>query len=190
MKYCKTMKKTFYIIAAFFVLCMLPSCLGDDEPETYEKWRKENEKWIDAKAAEKDESGANLYERINSAWDNNGYVLMRWHNDRSLTEKNLSPLSTSTIDVKYQVQDIDSVMIDNSYSRTTPADSVYRTQLNKNLSGWVIALSAMHVGDSCTIIIPYSQAYGAREYGKAKPYSNLIFQVRLLGIPGYQTDAI
>ncbi len=160
MKYCKTMKKTFYIIAAFFVLCMLPSCLGDDEPETYEKWRKENEKWIDAKA------------------------------DRSLTEKNLSPLSTSTIDVKYQVQDIDSVMIDNSYSRTTPADSVYRTQLNKNLSGWVIALSAMHVGDSCTIIIPYSQAYGAREYGKVKPYSNLIFQVRLLGIPGYQTDAI
>ncbi len=115
---------------------------------------------------------------------------MRWHNDRSLTEKNLSPLSTSTIDVKYQVQDIDSVMIDNSYSRTTPADSVYRTQLNKNLSGWVIALSAMHVGDSCTIIIPYSQAYGAREYGKVKPYSNLIFQVRLLGIPGYQTDAI
>lgn len=182
------MKKTVYFGLVIPALAMLSSCLGDD-PVTSKEWMEKNDQWLKEKAAELDADGNPMYQRVGCNWDVNGYVLMRWHNDRTLTKDALSPISTSTIDVKYQVQTIDSVMIDNSYSNTTPADSIYRTQLNKNISGWLIGISQMHVGDSCTIIVPYEQGYGMAAYGSIPAYSNLIFNVKLTGIPYYQKES-
>lgn len=179
------MKKLLYLPFIVASVCILSSCLGDTPSEDAE-WRDKNDAWMIEKEAETDANGQKVYTRINCEWDPNGYVLMKWHNDRSLTENNLSPIATSTVDVKYRVQNIDGLGLDSSYYRTTPADSIYRTVLNKNIQGWIIALGKMHVGDSCTVLIPYNQAYGINSQGSIKPYSNLVFDVKLVGIPAYE----
>ena len=111
---------------------------------------------------------------------------MQWHNDRSLTASKLKPISTSTVDVRYEVRTIDGKEVDNSKNRTTPAPGVYRSKLNSNITGWVMGIGNMHVGDTCTILIPYSQAYGSIPYNGLKAYSSLIFNVRLVDIPGFE----
>lgn len=167
------------------VVTSLSSCLGD-EPGSDDDWKDKNDAYMIEKEAETGPDGQKVYTRVNCNWDPNGYVLMRWHNDRALTAGNLSPLSTSTIDIIYRVRNIDGLGLDSSYYRTTPADSIYRTVLNKNTQGWQIALSNMHIGDSCTIIIPYNQAYGLNSQGSIKAYSDLIFDAKLVGIPAYE----
>ena len=47
---------------------------------------------------------------------------------------------------------------------------------------WIIGISQIHIGDSATIVIPYM--YNGS--GKIIPYSNLIFDVKLVDIPGYE----
>lgn len=179
--------KLKYALTAIGTLALaLTSCLGDDKPDdSNDIWKKQNEDWMITKSLEKDAEGNNVYERVGSAWDPNAYVLMRWHNDRSQTASKLSPISTSTVDVRYEVSAIDSVLIDSSHKRVSPAPGVYRTVLSKNISGWVLGISQMHVGDTCTILIPYNQAYGTIQYNGLKPYSNLIFHVRLVDVPAY-----
>lgn len=163
----------------------LSSCLGD-EPGSDKEWKKKNDAWIIEKEAETDASGQKVYTRVNCDWDPSAYVLMKWHNDRAATSNNLSPISTSTINVKYRVQNIDGLGLDSSYLRTTPADSIYQCVLNTNIQGWIIALGAMHVGDSCTVLIPYNQAYGMNTRGSIKAYSNLVFDVKLVSIPALE----
>lgn len=180
------MRKYLYMLAACALcLCAFTACMGDDDEPT-DDWKLRNDEWIIRMEAQTLPGGDLAYQRINCPWDPQAYVLMRWHNDRALTQSRLSPLYTSTVDVKYQVMNIDSVMLDNSYKRTAPADSVFRTQLSKTITGWAIGISQMHVGDSCTILIPYNQAYGQQQYLNVKGCSNLIFDVKLTGIPGYE----
>lgn len=179
------------ILYKLLALCALPllltACLDSDNPtDTSKEWKELNERWMLEKSLEQDADGNAMYERVNCPWDPSAYVLMRWHNDRSQTASALSPMSTSTVDVRYEVRTVDSVMVDNSHSRVNPAPGVYRSTLNKNISGWVIGIANMHVGDTCTILIPYSQAYGTMAYNGLKPYSSLIFNVRLTGIPALE----
>ena len=96
-------------------------------------------------------------------------------------------MSNSTIDMKYHGRLITGEAFDSSYLRTQPRDSIFRTKLNNTINGWIIGVSQMHIGDSCTIVIPYLQGYGASGSGSGiKPYSNLIFDVKLVDIPGYE----
>lgn len=181
------MNKYFKILA----LCSLPllaACsLDREEPaDPNSEWREENDNWIQAKAEEKDADGNSVYEKVTAPWDPNAYVLMRWHNDRTLNSSQLSPISTSTIDVRYEVSNIDGDLIDSSKKSVSPALGVYRSVLNNNINGWIIGISQMHIGDTCTILIPYNQAYGSVSYGSLSPYSNLEFNVRLVGIPGFE----
>lgn len=164
---------------------LLASCLGD-EPGTDKAWRARNDAYMIEQAARTDAQGQPYYTRINCPWDPDGYVLMRWHNDRTKTSEGITPMSTSTVDVIYRVGNIDGLGIDSSYYRTTPADSVYRSVLNTNIQGWQIALTQMHVGDTCTVVIPYDQAYGINSKGSIAAYSDLIFDVKLVGIPGWE----
>ena len=180
------MKSIYKLLPLCVLSIFLTSCLDDSPTDTTSEWKEENDRWMIAKSLEKDEQGNPVYERVTCAWDPNAYVLMRWHNDRSQTASALQPLSTSTIDVRYEVCTIDSVMVDNSHSRVTPAPGIYRSQLNQNISGWIVGISNMHVGDTCTILIPYNQAYGPMQYNGLKPYSSLIFNVRLTGIPAFE----
>lgn len=178
------MKYLIYLIVLFFSVPLI-SCLGSNDEE-YTEWRAENDKYMLSKEIETDADGNLKYKKVYASWNPQGYVLMQWHNNRSLTEKNLSPLSTSTVDLKFHGRLITEEPFDSSYLRTSPADSIYRSQLNENIPGFIIGISQMHIGDSCTIIIPYREGYGAAGSRSIKPFSNLIFDVKLVDIPGYQ----
>ncbi|MGN1246214.1 MAG: FKBP-type peptidyl-prolyl cis-trans isomerase, partial [Muribaculaceae bacterium] len=147
-----------------------------------------NLKYIADKEAEKDAQGKAVYTRlVPTSWNSQGYILIRYYNDTMLTKDNLKPMLTSTVDVKYRGHDIDGVVFDSSFWRTSPADSVYRTKPSSVVEGWTIALMNMHIGDSCEVIIPYQQGYGSGGSQSILPYSTLIFDMKLVGIPAYET---
>ena len=178
------MKKFFYTIVLVVVtVLMLGSCLGKNVYDEYKDWREANDEWFELQAA------SGLYTRLAAPWDPSAAVLMRWHNDTMLTQNNLKPLITSTIDVKYQLKLYNDSVVDSSYDIISPADSVFRTQLNQTVEGWMIALTRMHVGDSCTVIIPYQQGYGSTKMSELlKPYSTLVFDVKLVDIYKYKAN--
>ena len=178
------MKKLFYtVILAVLAVTMLDSCLGNNVYDEYKDWRQKNDEWFSRQAA------SGLYTKVTAPWDPSATVLMRWHNDRNLTKDNLMPLITSTVDVKYYLRLYDGTPVDSSYYMTSLADSIYRSMVNSNVEGWMIALTNMHVGDSCTVVIPYQQAYGSTKRSEVLiPYSSLVFDVKLVDIYKYKAN--
>ncbi|MBQ7211229.1 MAG: FKBP-type peptidyl-prolyl cis-trans isomerase [Muribaculaceae bacterium] len=151
--------------------------------EEYADWREANDAWLEMK----EQSG--FYRKIVPEWDKSGFVLIHYFNDRTKTINNLSPLSTSTVDVKYHGRLYNDEPFDSSYLQTTYGDSIYRTQVNTKINGWIVALSDMRVGDTCEVIVPYRQGYGGNGSGSIKPYSHLIFGLKLVDIPYYETSS-
>ena len=181
------MKKRFPIfgmLATLAITMLMGSCMGKDDSETYKDWRQQNEDWFAKQAA-----NTSYYTTVRPSWNNSVYVLMHWYNDRSKTAGNLKPLYTSTVDVKYRGKLYDDTPFDSSYLRTSPADSIFRVQVSGDvIEGWAVALTNMHVGDSCEVIIPYNLAYGTYSRGTViKPYSMLIFDLKLKSINNYET---
>lgn len=168
---------------------MLQGCNDDDDNtntwDRYKDWREENTAFFDEQKF-LIENGQAYYQTVSPAWNSSAQILMRWLNDRSLTEGNLTPLLTSTVDVKYKGWLCNDVPFDSSYNLRTNGDSIFRTQLTSLISGWTIALQYMHVGDSCRIVVPYQLAYGAQSSGKILPYSTLTFDIKLVDIPYYE----
>ncbi len=178
------MKKFFYTaIMAIVAITSLNSCLGKSIEDEYKGWREKNVEWYERQAA------SGQYTRMIASWDPSAQVLMRWHNDTMLTRGNLKPLITSTVDVKYRLTLYDGTPVDSSYLVASPADSIYRAKVNANVEGWMIALTRMHVGDSCTVIIPYQQGYGSTKRSDVLvPYSTLVFDMKLVDIYKYKTN--
>lgn len=171
------------------LLVAVAACKDDDEEKTWEDyadWREANEQWLAEQAALTNPDGTPYYTKLVPVWDPAAYVLIHYFNDRSETEGRLSPLFTSTVDVKYHGRLYDDEPFDSSYLRTEPADSVYRTACNEVIEGWSIALEDMRVGDTCEVLIPYQQGYGSTNSGVIKPYSALRFGIKLVGIPYYE----
>lgn len=177
------MKKFFYtVIMAAMAVTMLDSCLGNNVEDQYKEWRENNDEWYARQA----QSGQ--YTTVTAPWDPSAQVLMRWHNDTMLTMGNIKPLITSTVDVKYHLRLYDGTPVDSSYYLLSPADSIYRTRVNANVEGWMIALTRMHVGDSCTVIVPYQQGYGSTKRSDINPYSMLIFDMKLVDVYKYKVN--
>ena len=177
------MKKFFYIIMAVVALTMLDSCLGKSVYDEYKDWRQKNDAWYEQQVA------SGQYTTIIASWDPSAQVLMRWHNDTMLTKDNLKPLITSTVDVKYRLSLYDGTPTDSSYLSTSPADSIFRSVISSSVEGRMIALTHMHVGDSCTVIVPYQQGYGSTKMNNTLlPYSNLIFDIKLVDIYKYKAN--
>lgn len=182
------MKHILAIIAlAIVVLC---AC-NNEEQSTWEKytdWREVNNSWLEERQQLKNPDGTPYYQPIVPSWNPASYVLIHYFNDRSQTEGNLSPLYTSTIDVRYYLHLYDDTPVDSSTIVTSYGEKgIFRCRLNEMIQGWGIALPEMRCGDTAEIIVPYGVAYGAREYGNVKPYSNLRFNVRLVDIPHYES---
>lgn len=175
----KTMKT---LIIALLPLA-LTSCLGDDDNSAdYAEWIEQNEKYLSEKEADPS------YEKIVPSWCPGVYVLAKWHNDRSLTAGNLVPMDNSTVDVIYQCEYVNDVVLDSSYKNTTNGDSIYRCKPLENIVGFWTMLTNMHVGDSVTCVIPSNAAYGATN-SSVVPYSTLIYHMKLKGIHSYEINS-
>lgn len=190
-------KKYLWVLAALmsfsFVTVSCDEKEKEDEEEKknyweeYAEWREENIAFFEEKYAETDENGNLVYERITPTWDPDATILMRWLNDRSLNADAMQPYSTSYIDVVYEGKVYNGEVFDDSFELTQHGDSIYRSKLSDNIKGWVIAFTHMHVGDHCELIIPYDCAYGSQyKSDLILPYSLLIFDVKLKGIPGLE----
>lgn len=177
------MKKYLFAILLLAPV-VLSSCLGDDEVD-YSEWEQENLEFVAQKEAET-LNGVKVYQKVAPSWAPSAFSLIKWENDRSKTEKNLVPLSNSLCRVKYDLDDIDGNRISDSYSSTSYGDSIYQTRPNQNIVGFWNALTMMHVGDSVTCIMPAIAAYGNTAYGSVKPYSTLVYHIKLVSIPAYE----
>ena len=190
------MKKLPILLCISALIAIVSSCKLDPEEdawEYYEDWRNENQTWLQQQAARTNDDGTPYYKTVVPDWDAGAYVLIHYFNDRNATADNLSPLYTSTVDIKYKGQLYNDVAFDSSYTQTAYGDSIARSQVNGFISGFSIAMMDMHVGDSCEVLIPYQQGYGSTGsfLGDVPiyPYSNLRFHIKLVDIPGYEKPA-
>ena len=181
--------KKLPLFFTFALIAILYACTpgGRSEWEDYEAWRESNENWLIEQKNRTNADGSKYYTTLVPDWDTTQYVLIHYFNDRKLTEGNLSPLFTSTVDVKFKGSLYNDVPFDSSYTNTASyGDSIYRTQCNKVIQGWTVALEDMRVGDSCEVVIPHTMGYGVQESGIIKPYSALKFNIKLVDIPFYE----
>lgn len=167
--------KHILLFATAIVSLTLTSCLKGENDE-YELWRSQNDEYLAS-------TDLSEYTLVVPDWAPQNSVYIKWHNDRKLTEKNLVAKSNSTVDMKYELFDIEGNALGNSYSNT---DSVYQSKPNNNIVGMWIAMTTMHEGDSATLIIPYPSAYGASSQGSVKPYSNLIYRIKIQKIRAFE----
>lgn len=88
------------------------------------------------------------------------------------------PTDTDQVKVHYHGTLINGTVFDSSVERKEPA--VFG--VTQVIPGWTEALKLMPVGSKWRLYVPYDLAYGAQDRGTIKPFSNLIFDVELLGI--------
>ena len=172
--------------AIFTVLLATSACNSDDTWTEYEEWRQTNEQWFQSQLNLQDSDGKLFYSRLAPQWDKGSYILIHYFNDRALTEGNLSPLYTSTVNVKYIGRLYNDEPFDSSFVNKTYGDSIFQTKLSDVITGWTIALEDMHVGDSARIVVPQGLAYGGSSQGSILPYSALQFDIKLVDIPYYE----
>lgn len=96
------------------------------------------------------------------------------------------PTSGATVKVHYAGRLTDGTTFDSSYDRGEPIS----LSLERVIKGWQIGLPMMSVGAKYRFFIPYHLGYGERDSGQIPPFSNLIFDIELLGIQAEQTDEI
>ena len=88
------------------------------------------------------------------------------------------PTENSSVDVNYKGTLIDGTEFDSSYKRNKPSTF----KVKAVIKGWAEALQMMPVGSKWELYIPNDLAYGAKQSGKVKPFSALIFEVELVKI--------
>lgn len=183
------MKRIFLYIVGIVAATGLLSCGGDDKTawETYQEWYEFNTSWMAQQEARTNADGTPYYTKVVPAWDSQAYVLIKYFNDRSKTEGNLSPMYTSTVNVKYKGCLCTDEPFDSSYLMTTYGDSLFQTRPSGVIPGWAIALENMRVGDTCEVVIPFTCGYGEEGSGSSiPPYSALKFGIKLVDIVDYE----
>lgn len=174
------------VIAALLSAAAMTACGGKDTWKEYQDWAEINQAWYLEEKGRTNPDGTPYYTQLKPAWDSTSGVLIHYHNDRSLTEGNLSPMITSTVATKYLLSVYGGTRIDSSFLLT---DSLFITKLNAVITGWQVALSDMRCGDSATVILPFQVAYGSSGSDNINPYSTLRFDMKLVDIPYYEVPA-
>lgn len=187
----KIFAKLLLFPAVIASLAVMASCKDDDEKSTWESfadWRNINVSFFDEQKYSV-ENGVPIYSTLSPSWNPGAQILIKYLNDRSKTEGNLSPMLNSTCSVKYIGRLYNGQAFDSSYMQT---DSVSLFMPSEVIQGWTIALTSMRVGDSARIIIPYMQGYGSTGSRLSSgdylipPYSTLVFDLKLVDIPYYE----
>ena len=164
------LSRIFPVLTAAALL-ILPSCFNDDDNTVdYSSWRTLNQEYIDSIETVM-ENGQYLYTKVSPSWDQSFSIFMRWHNDPDENPSFVTPLSTSTCHVKYTLTNIQGDTLDSSASFTCVP--------NNMVTGFMAAVTNMRVNDTVTAVIPYTAGYGAYGYGGVRPYSTLVFGIRL-----------
>lgn len=89
------------------------------------------------------------------------------------------PIDNDQVKVHYHGALIDGTVFDSSIDRGEPIV----LGVNQVIPGWTEALKLMPVGSEWKVYIPYDLGYGAQGSGAdIKPFSTLVFDVKLLGI--------
>lgn len=88
------------------------------------------------------------------------------------------PKDTSMVTLQYEGKLIDGTVFDSSYQR----GKAVPMRVNQVIPGFTEALLHMPVGSVWEVCIPQDQAYGAREAGKIKPFSALVFKIELVSL--------
>ncbi len=168
--------KLMFLALPLFIMTGCKS--DDDEPQDYQEWLDRNNAYVADCQQSRDSQGKPLYTRLDPSFAPGIYSLVRWHNDRSQTAANLSPLDNSTVKVNYQLHDIDGNLLDKGAGSTF--------QPSGTVVGFWTTLTNMQVGDTVTAVVPYEAGYGNVIHGSIKPYTTLIFSIRLKEIVGYE----
>ena len=167
----------------FPLLLMILGCLavvacnsdGDDDDSKdywskYRKWREENTEWFKVKRDSLAADGTQYFQTVSPAWNPSAQILIHYHNDRSLTQGNLSPYLTSTAAVRYIGRLCTGEPFDSSYLLTANGPAIALLSPQNSVQGMAIALMDMRVGDTCTVVMPYELAYGGQMKGSILPY--------------------
>lgn len=88
------------------------------------------------------------------------------------------PEPTNKVKVIYEGKTIDGTIFDSSEKNNggKPTEIL----LNQVVQGWQDALKVMKEGSEWELYLPYDQAYGNHDMGVIKPYSALIFKIKLV----------
>ena len=176
-------KATFFLLTLFAVGAFLPACKSeDDDVKLMKEWRDVNNEWLAEMQARKNADGTPYYKVVVPKWDPSSFVLMHYFNERTDDPLALTPLYTSTVDVRYRLTLYNGVACDSSSTMTENGPGIYRAQLNDLVDGWAAAVCEMNVGDTAEVIIPYALGYGSMTMGSIPAYYNLKFNSRLADI--------
>lgn len=176
------MKKSIFTLAGLLLLS-LPSCLKDKEVD-YTDWRESNEAYIDEIKALTLPDNSPEYVMVSPVWGPGYKSYIKWHTPRN--PEALTPMDNSTVDVVYCLQTIDGTVIDSSYKNTIYGDSIFRTKPVACVPGFHVALTSMAEGDSITAVVPFNSGYGITGSASVKPYSTLIFNLKLKKIVSWE----
>lgn len=175
-----------------FLLLVIPllnltSCIEDEDTGEIKKWRKENRAYYDGLAESVDENGQLEYTRYVPDWATGITILIKQHTP--IQPDGIKPMDNSLVDVVYEGKLYDGTVFDNSYSQTAYGDSIYRTRPMSNVPGFWAALTTMSPGDSITAVLPSEAGYGGNYSGSIKPYSTLVFEIKLKRIVAWDSPA-
>ena len=87
------------------------------------------------------------------------------------------PSARSIVTVHYTGKTIDGKVFDSSLDGCPLA-----IRLNELITGWIIALQRMHVGDKWEIYLPAEMGYGKLSQPGIPGGSTLIFEIELIGV--------
>jgi len=92
--------------------------------------------------------------------------------------KGAKPKADGKVQVIYEGKTIDGTVFDSSEKNNNgnPTEIL----LNQVIPAWQEALTQMAEGSEWELYVPYNQAYGNRDMGQIKPYSALIFKIKLV----------
>ena len=181
------MKKVL-LLAVLAGMAAMVSCKHDDDYKLsdYDEWRATNDKWLQDIQNRKNPDGSPYYRTLIPVWNPSAFVLIHYFNNRLETAGNLTPLYTSTVDVRYIGYNINDEPFDSSTTMTPYGPGIARFACNNVIQGWSIAMEDMRVGDTAEVIVPYNVGYGATFSSAILPYSNLRFNIRLVDIYKYE----
>ena len=167
------------ILSLFFCLLLISSCSSNDDTSYYKEWKSLNESYF---TNMKDSAGYVLSSIPASSGGGSFYYKIITRSDST----SASPLYNDIVTVNYRGKIIDGTVFDQTFSGINPpVDSTATPRsfyLKGLISGWIVNLMQMKVGERRKIILPQELAYDPYSSGLILPYSTTAWDVQLVAV--------